>query len=74
MKNLFPITKEILNLASNRSVYADAIYLDGSHYIKGISVQKGFGLAIIDEGGNERVRGFGSNFLNALKDLIENVI
>ena len=77
MNNRIPITQEILALATNiglvkRTAYQN--YLDRQHFIKPVRVTQGYGLAVIDTTGNERVRGFGKSFRSALKDLLENMI
>ena len=77
MNNQIPFTQEILALATNiglvkRSTYQN--YLDRKFFIKPVRVPQGYGLAVIDPTGNERVRGFGKSFRSALKDLLENMI
>jgi len=77
MKKQIPVTQEILALAPNIShidhnTYSQ--YLNGGLSIKPLRVTAGYGLALIDKLGKERVRGFGNNFINALRDLLDNFV
>jgi len=77
MKNQIPVTREILALAPNINHVEDSAYvsyLNNGMAIKPVRVAAGYGLTLIDKLGNEKVRGFGNNFINALRDLLVNMV